>query len=47
MLLFRELSDTRCQIAKEHDSGVSRLFLRRKTINEPANRYCERGTSEQ
>ena len=46
MLLFIEHSDACCRSAKEHDSGVSRLFLRSKTLNEPANRYSLRGTSE-
>ena len=38
-LLFRQQPDTCCQAAQELDSGVSRLFLRSKILNEPANRY--------
>ena len=46
LLLFTEHSDTCCQSVKERDSGVSRLILRSKTLNEPVNRYSLRGTSE-
>ena len=38
-LLLKQQPDTCCQAAYELDSGVSRLLLRSKTFNEPANRY--------
>jgi hypothetical protein len=36
-LLFTQQPGTCCQAALEHDSGVSRLLLRSKTLNGPAN----------